>query len=204
RPIDPSDATKFVTTLEVYQRTTNGDGTTVDTSQATLVYESAACGGWWGCGPSGSTDPGSIGPLVARAGIRDRTLGLLTPAAATYDASTGTWAQTPCDGCAPDPDRVILRYLAGYPLEADGQVAPHLRQAVVALAAAELKQRICACRESNRRLHMLQQDLTLQSTTTERYQVSARDLDNPFGTRRGHVMAWKIAQEYLLRRGITA
>lgn len=204
RPLDPATAGNFVTTLEVYQRTTNGDGMTVNDCPATLLYESAGCGGWWGCGPAGSTDPAAVGSVVARADIRDRTLGLLTPAAATYDASTGTWSAAPCGGCAPDPDRVTLRYLAGAPLDADGQIAAPLRQAVIALAAAELKQRICACRESNERLHTLQQDLTLESTQTERYQVAPEDLRNPFGTRRGHVQAWKIAQDYLLRRGTTA
>jgi hypothetical protein len=73
---------------------------------------------------------------------------------------------------------------------------------VTMLAAAELKRRICACRETNERLHDLQLDMALQSTTTERYQRTDRDLNNPFGTRLGHIQAWKACQDLVLRRGV--
>lgn len=202
--LNPANAANFVTTLDVYQRTTNGDGVTTDDSQATLIYESGDCGGWgpgWCCnGTSGSTDPGSVGYVVARAGIRDRTLGLITPAAAAYNSATLTWSSG-C--CYADPDRVVLRYLAGYPLER-GQMAKRWQQVVTMLAAAEVKRRIVACRETNERLHDLQMDMALQATETERYQRSQKDMDNPFGTRLGHIQAWKMASDYILRRGLSA
>ena len=94
-PLDPTTAGNFVTSLEVYQRTTNMAGTSTTTSQATLIYESRDCADCWGpcwCagGPS-STDPAATGLVIARAGIRDSTLGLVTPGAAAYDTSSGTW-----------------------------------------------------------------------------------------------------------------
>jgi hypothetical protein len=191
----------------VYQRTTNGDGLTVDDCQATLVYESRDCGGW-GVGVCNgvtvtTTDPGSIGLVIARAGIRDRRLGLITPAASVYNSITGLWADATCCNCYSDPDRAVLRYLAGWPLE-NGQMATRWQQVTSMLAAAELKRRICACREVNERLHDLQVDLTLESTQTERFAVAQRDLESPFGTRLGHVLAWKQAQSYILRRGMLA
>lgn len=203
--LDPTVLTNFVSAIEVYRRTTNGDGLTVATSQATLIYESSDCGGW-GAGfcctnTSGSTDPGTVGQVVARSGIRDRTLGLITPAAAVYNASTGLWQSAGCSSCYADPDRVTLRYLAGYPLGSDGQMAKKWQQAVTMLATAELKRRVCACRDANERLHDLQLDMALQSTETERYQRSQKDLDNPFGTRLGHIQAWKAASDHILRRG---
>lgn len=205
--INPTNAANFAAALDVYQRTTNGDGLTVTTAQATLVFESSDCGGW-GAGfcigqSNGSTDPGTVGEVVARAGLRDRTLGLITPAAAVYNATTGLWsAASSCD-CYAEPDRVKLRYLAGYPLER-GQMAKKWQQVVTMLAAAELKRRICACRETNERLHDLQLDMALQSTQTERYQRTAEDLNSPFGTRLGHIQAWKVAKHHVLRRGISA
>lgn len=208
--LNPLDATNFVTSLEVYQRTTNGGGTSVATSQATLIYESTDCGPCWGrccCAGSipASTDPASTGLVIARAGIRDATLGLITPAAATYDPTTQVWSSNwCCAGAYCDPDRVTLRYLAGYPLDSDGQFARRFRTMTAQLAAAEAKRRICACREQNERLHDLQQDLTLESTQSERYAVAPQDLSNPFGTRRGHVRAWRAAQELILRRGVHA
>lgn len=205
--ISPTNAANFVTALDVYQRSTNGNGNTVTTSQATLIYESSDCGGW-GAGycagaTNGSSDPGTVGEVIARAGLRDRTLGLITPAAAVYNASTGEWSSAFCSGCYADPDRVKLRYLAGYPLER-GQMNRRWQQVVAMLGAAELKRRICACRETNERLHDLQMDMALQSTQTERYQRSAEDLNSPFGTRLGHIQAWKQAKDHILRRGFRA
>ena len=203
--INPTVAGNFVTSLDVYRRTTNGDGLTVDTCQATLQFESSDCGGWGASfcigPPFGSTDPGTVGEVIARSGIRDRTLGLITPGAAVFNASTGLWQSAyGCSGCYAEPDRVILRYLAGFPLER-GKMAKVWQQVVTMFAAAELKRRICACRDINERLHDLQLDMALQSTETERYQRTEADLGNPFGTRLGHVQAWKKANDHILRRG---
>jgi hypothetical protein len=206
--INPTVLTNFVSAIEVYQRTTNGNGLTVNDCQATLQFESSDCGGW-GSGfcigqTNGSTDPGTVGEVIARAGLRDTTLGEITPAAAVYSAATGLWSSAGgCFGCYAEPDRVKLRYLAGYPLE-NGVIAKVWQQTVTIFAAAELKRRICACREVNERLHDLQLDMALQSTETERYQRSQRDLDSPFGTRLGHIQAWKKAQTRILRRGYSA
>jgi hypothetical protein len=203
--LNPTVLTNFVSAIEVYQCTTNGDGNSVTTAQATLQYESSDCGGW-GAGfcigqTNGSTDPGTFAEVIGRAGIRDRTLGLITPAVATYNAATGLWSSMSACNCYAEPDRVKLRYLAGYPLE-NGVMAKRWQQIVTMLAAAELKRRICACRETNERLHDLQLDMALESTQTERYARSQRDLDSPFGTRLGHIQSWKRAQEYILRRGL--
>ena len=206
--LDPANATLFATTLGVYVRSTNGNGTTVTTSQATLQYETSDCGGWgagYCCSSDVSSDPGTVGEVVARAGIRDKRLGLITPAAAVYDASAQTWSSAgACSGCYAEPDRVVLRYLAGYPLGPDGQMDAAWREIVAMLAAAELKTRIAACRDVNARLHELQQDLALESTETARYATGQNDLDNPFGTRRGHILAWRQARQRLLIRGTLA
>jgi hypothetical protein len=206
--LNPQTAGNFVTELEVYQRTTDGSGNSTTTSQATLIYESNNCGRCWGrccCGggPPAGSDPDATGLVIARAGIRNVELGQITPGAATYDPTTGEWSSAwCCAGAYCDPDRVTLRYLAGYPLDSDGQFARRLRAMTCQLAGAEAKRRICACRETNERLFDLQQDLTLESTQSERYSVAPEDLSNPFGTRRGHVKAWRTASDLILRRGI--
>ena len=206
--LNPTNAANFVTSLDVYQRTTDGTGNSITTCQATLVYETTDCGACWGSGcccssSTGSSDPGTTGEVIARAGIRDAVNGLITPAAAIYNTSSGLWSSQWCCAGYCDPDRVKLRYLAGYPLEGR-QMARRFRDPAAWLAAAELKRRVCACRETNERLHDLQQDLTLESTQSERYAVPQGQLDNPFGTRRGHIAAWKAVQDVILRRGISA
>lgn len=203
---DPKVAGNFVTSLDVYQRTTNGNGTSVTTAQATLVYETNDCGACWGrCRCSSGTvssDPGTVGEVIARAGIRDKELGLVTPGAAVYDGANWT-SQWCCTTSYCDPDRVKLRYLAGYPL-VNGKMAPKFQQVVARLASAELKRRVTACRDANEKLWNLQQDLTLESTETERYSVAPEDLSCPFGTRRGHIQAWRAIRDNILRRGISA
>lgn len=207
-PLDPTQTTTFVTALEVYTRTTNGNGTSVDTCQATLIYETNDCGACWGrcCCSTGATssDPGTSGEVIARANIRDSRVGLITPAAAIYDPDTGLWSSSwCCSGSYCDPDRVRLRYLAGVPRE--GNAMARKWQSIVAkLAAAELKRRICACRDANERLHDLQLDMALESTQTERYRRTDQQMNNPFGTRLGHIQAWLEAKDTILRRGHTA
>jgi hypothetical protein len=206
--LNPQTAGNFVTSLDVYQRTTNENGNSIDTCQSALIYETNDCGACWGrcCCQTGTTssDPGTVGMVIARAGIRDKELGLVTPAAAVYDSSAGTWSSQWCCGVGYcDPDRVKLRYNAGIPL-VNGQIAPRFRDPLVWLAAAELKRRVCTCREQNEKLHDLQQDLTLQATQSERYAPAPEDLSNPFGTRRGHVQAWRSVKYDILRRGISA
>lgn len=203
--LNPTSASTFVTELDVYLRTTDGDGTSVTTCQATLIYETNDCGQCWGrcCCSTGTTssDPGTVGEVIARAGIRDSRLGLITPAAAIYDPTTALWSsQWCCSGSYCDPDRVRLRYLAGVPLE-NGRMPALWQSIVTKLAAAELKRRICACRDANERLHDLQMDMALESTETERYRRTERQMNNPFGTRLGHIQAWLDCQDYVIRRG---
>lgn len=207
-PLDPTDAATFVSSLEVYARTTNGDGNSVTTCQATLIYETTDCAQCWGrcCCSSGtvSSDPGTVGEVIARAGIRDSRLGLITPAASVYDPVAGSWSSAWCCSASYcDPDRVRLRYLAGVPLEGN-QMASKWRSIVTKLAAAELKRRICACRDANERLHDLQMDMALEATQTERYRRTESQMNNPFGTRLGHIQAWLESKDALLRRGILA
>lgn len=200
RPLDPGDEAVYAPTLDIYAVTTNGNGQAFSDSQATLLWETRPCGaGGWCCGMS---DPGATGYAVARVGIRDAILGLVTPAQAVRDASSGVWMESCCGGWT-DPDRVTVRALAGAAL-VTGRMDPALQTIMVRLAAAEAKRRICACRETNEALHDLQIDIALQATETERYQTAPEDLSNPFGTRRGHVQAWRMAKDRIVRRGIAA
>ena len=211
--IDPTVDANFAATLAVYTRTTNPNGEGVDTAQATLIWETNPCHGWWCCctGCSSTTDPAdssqdpaAIAKAVARVGIRDAQHGILTPMQAVRNATTGIWSQVPWDVCR-EPDKVEVRYLAGIPLE-NGDVAKKWQTVVVRLAAAEMAKRLCACDIANSELYRWQFDLARTAGVgDEAYgAVSAADLDNPLGTRRGHVYAWR--QIRMLRNviGITA
>jgi hypothetical protein len=195
--LDATDATQFVTSLDVYRRTTDPDGTTAATSQAVAIWETRPCHGWWcGCGcqlstttpTNSSQDPAAIATALARAGIRDSETGLVHAMTAIRNATTGIWSAVPA-GCWL-PDRLTVRYLAGLPL-VSGQMQSRWAQVVARLAAAELARPICACDSANKELYRWQFDLATATSEAEQYQFDQSDLANPLGTRRGHVQSWK-------------
>lgn len=197
--LDPNDVTIYVSQVNVRVHTTDPDGTAVTTAQATLLYEIRPCDNWWGCCDSipnltfttNSNDPAAVGMAVARVGVRDARLGLVLPAQAVYDAVSGRWRAVDWGGFQ-EPDRVAVRYLAGYPLAADGNLDRKWRVIVARLAAAELARPICACDKANQELYHWQFDLSRAAgANDEQYSFSQADLDNPLGTRRGQVWAWK-------------
>lgn len=185
--LDPADNANFVTLLAVYERRTDSS------DQATLTWETRPCP-WWCDTANNSTDPASIATATARVGIRDSRLGIVAPAEAVYNSSTDTWSSPSCltDNGGREPDRVTVRYLAGYPLE-DQQMARTWQYAVVALALAELPSPLCGCEDANKVVYYYQFDLARSSgANDEAYGgTPIGDLENPFGTRRGHVQAWK-------------
>lgn len=206
--LDPASAAIYAAALDVVQRTTDPNGTALDTAQATLIWETRPCvGSWCLCNPQTVTtysptgaafDPAAQAFALARVGIRDAIAGIVTPAEAARDATTGVWTETRFDPLYA-PDRVQIRYRAGYPLAADGQMDHRFRPIVARLAAAELSRPIAACDAANRELYRWQLDLARGGgRSLEQFQISPRDLDNPLGTRAGQVYAWKQIQH--LRR----
>jgi hypothetical protein len=208
--LDPATAANFATTLDVYRRSTDRDGTTTATSQAAITWETRPCHGWWCCECTGVVsgsehDPAATALALARVGLRDAVHGIVSIGEAAYNASTSTWSEE-CPVWCDAPDRVVVRTLAGYPLAANGQMDPFWQTVVARFAAAELARPICGCEDANRELFRWQFDLARTSGSgDEAYgAISARDLDNPFGTRRGHVWAWRAIQTRTQLRGFLA
>lgn len=209
--LNPVTAANYVTSLEVYQRVCDPTGTTFDTAQAKFIWQTMPFqSGWWCFNWSsnlanGSTDPASQAYSVGRVGIKNSQLGIVLPGQALLDATTGLWNETlpPWTPNVRPPDQVEIRYLAGYPTDSQGRMDSHFQTVVARMAMAELNNRIVACDESNRELYRWQRDLALLSDTTEAYGVSREDLNNPFGTRRGHAYAWKEVKTRRLLRGVT-
>lgn len=202
--IDPAVVTNFAATLEAYRRYTSA-GTTLDTAQAVLIWETRPWPEWASlaaAAPTGSTDAAGEAYTLARCGIRDARNGVVTVGESVYDATTGSWALSRNFGyyCRP-PDRAIVRYFAGYPTE-QGRVALRFREPILALSAAELAKPICACDSANRKLYEYQFDLSRAAgANDEQYATSEDVLTNPFGTRRGHVRAWRVVRDMMQLRG---
>lgn len=211
--LDPATVANFATTLDVYRRYTNESGTTTTTAQGVIVWETRPCTGWWCCcgdtnistAYAGSPyDPAAVANAVARVGIRNAALGIVHPAEAAYNTTTDIWSSLDWMVCD-QPDRVLIRYLAGSPLQTNGQMDAQLQVVVARLAAAELARPICGCDDANRELYRWQYDISRTAgANDEMYAVSPKDLDNPLGTRRGHIYAWKYIKDHQLIRGLLA
>lgn len=197
--IDPNaSVSPYVTSVDIYRRYTKTDGILTTDSQSVIIWETRPYHGWWcqcSCGATepftGSPcDPAATARAAGRAGIRDAKQGYVTPAETVYNTDNGTFSSLNWWVCE-EPDRVTVRYLAGYPLASDGQASALYREIVPIMAAAELAKPISGCAEANRLLYYWQQDLSKVGADKDLYATSADIMDNPFGTRRGHVYAWK-------------
>lgn len=210
--LEATTAANFATTVDLYRRTTNTDGATTTTSQAVIIWETPPGDGCCcGCSDvstaySGSPyDSAAVANAVARVGLRNARLGLVMPAESAYDSTTGVWSSLDWSICRP-PDRVLIRYYAGYPLDSTGQMDQKWRTIVARLAAAELTRPICGCTDANHALAYWQFDLARTSgSNDEAYgAVSTEDLENPLGTRRGQVYAWKQIKHLRQLKGVAA
>ncbi len=209
--LNPATTSNFASSLDVYRRFVNNAGTTTSTSQAVIIWETRPCHGWWcTCGPGGCCscttdpfvgalyDPRATAQATARVGIRDGRRGVLTPAEAILNPTTGIWEGFPTTICW-EPDRVLLRLYAGYPLQSNGQMSRFMQDIVARITAAELVQDICGCSESSRRLHYWQQDMSKVGADKELFAAAPQMISNPLGSpRRGHW--WALNQLTTLAR----
>lgn len=210
--VDPADPTAYMTTADVYQRapSTGLGAVDVASSQAVVYWETRPWHGWFcQCGCRGTTptysgsvyDPAATAQAAARVAIRNARTGNVCPAEALYDTTSSMWSANQWSFCE-DPDRVLVRYLAGQPLGTDGFMDRKWRNIVSRFAAAELKRNIVGCEEANRYLQYWQQDMSkVGNAVTDLFSVSSRVTDNPFGTRRGHVYAWSQVMDLRLMTG---
>lgn len=210
-----STPTHYATAVDVYRRYTDTAGTTQATAQAAIIWETRPCHGWWCCDScscgsdpnyGGSvSDPAATAVALGRVGLRDAGNGIVSLGVASYNTATGVWSESSIPACNP-PDRAIIRTLSGYPLAANGQMDPFWQTIVARFAAAELARPICGCDDANRELYRWQFDLARTSGAgDEAYgAISQEDLNNPFGTRRGHVFAWRAIQNSVQFRGFLA
>lgn len=209
--VDPATPGNYMTTVDVYQRSlaTGADAVSVTTSQGVVYWETYPYHGWWcqctGCGGpnfGGSTsDPAAIAQAAARVGIRNARTGNVIPAEALYDSTTGIFSGLSWANCT-EPDRVLIRYLAGQPLGVDGFMDRKWRNIVARFAAAELKRQIVGCEAANRYIEYWQQDMAkIGNAAADLFNVSERVSNNPFGTRRGHVYAWSQVMDLPLNTG---
>lgn len=170
---------------------TNPNGVT--TSTAAVIFEFDNPCGCEGCGCGSQSLPYT---RLGQATMWDARTGEVIVYPATYNAETETWTASEFCGCHL-PDRVRIRYYAGDTSDCRWD------EIVTRLAAAELARPICACQQANRELYHWQFDLARTTgANDEAYAVSPAALDNPLGTRRGHVYTWERVKRLGLVRAV--
>lgn len=151
------------------------------------------------CGTSGCTLCAysyQYGCLHSR-GPKQNGLVVYTPA--TWNTATKVFDEAQL-AVSRQPDIVRLWYYAGLRdgsrQRPDIEMAPNWARTVACYAAALLDRPPCTCNQS--RFEHWQEDLAYMRGADELNQVniSMSDLDNPFGTRRGAVNAWKQVTSY--------
>lgn len=193
----PTSAAIYATSLTVARRAVD------TTQQGEFLWETSPGSGCNGCtSVNDSLDPSAYTTLPARYIVRNAEIGTVAGEAAYYDSSTGDWIANGWP-VAYAPERARVAYTAGWPSE-DGQMAEWMKIIVARLAAAELARPICGCTVANRELSRWQFDLATQgaSPDAESYALGFAELENPFGTRRGQVFAWRQVKELFVNRGL--
>lgn len=191
RPIDADDADSYVDEL-VFYRVYNDPSNQVTFGWSNeMDCDSPACA--W------STQTGCIK-------VKERRNAHVIPEPGTYNADTDAytaadWAENT------EPDLVWVNYYAGWVPEFQrgcNQVDDFWAKVIARLATSRLDAILCTCADVSKTVQFLQQDLAL--VTKERSFQNVPDvLNNPFGSLRGEVEAWKrvVGAGRERRRGMT-
>ncbi len=198
--VDPTVAGNYAQSLEAYRHYCDPTGTTTDTAQAMLIWETQPYPYWTTTPVDSSRDPAALAYAIARVTLRDAANGVIGIGEAQYNTSVGEWQAVNLTSARP-PDRITVRYLAGDAL-VNNQIAPNWVTVVSRLAAAELGRRVSLCPERSKELAYWQIDRAYSgSATEEKFMLDQSDMQNPFGTRNWHLYAWHEIQQ---KRSFTA
>ena len=124
----------------------------------------------------------------------DRGIGVPTPA--DWNDGTDVWDTVAFTNCY-EPDQVKVWYLAGDMSDdyVNGLTGDPLKriyaEAIAYMATARLERNFCSCGGLTALATDLRTDLIRSDREGPTFFSVERDLDNPFGTRKGEVMAWR-------------
>lgn len=185
--LDPTDMSNFAEQFRLYART-------VDTENQGYFT--------WGYSPytEGTSseigyDPYGSTTYNARVSVRSNEYGIVAPIPSTK--VDGNWVAV--HNSASPPEYVTINYVSGY-VGGDGK--DDFTDIILMMAAAELGIPPSLCDGVNQRLYHFQKDLA-RADKTERFTIAPEDLKNPFGTRNGHVEAWRRVRYHRLIRGLS-
>jgi hypothetical protein len=129
--------------------------------------------------------------------VRDVDRGIAVPTPASWNASTESYDADKWTLCY-EPDNVKVWYLAGEYSQRflNGHTCDplddQLARAIAYMATARIERPFCNCGNLTALATDLRVDLAQVARGASSYQISKADRDNPFGTRKGEVQAWRM------------
>lgn len=187
----------FVTTVDVYREFTDFTQSSAQSFwEPTPKISGVNLSGF--CVACGSTTGTCVAcSLTSQTGclhVRDVDNGLVVTQPATYNTTTEQWDQVNYVVCR-EPDIVKLWYYAGdlsqrFLSNKDcDSLSDFYAYAITWLAVARLDRPLCSCTAIKALTQSLMEDLALTGASS--HLLSEEDLNNPFGTRRGAINAWR-------------
>jgi hypothetical protein len=189
--IDPADSASYLSTLDVYTSSASDN-------HGTAYYDGAPYPGW--CCAVG--DNAAVAYANIRSALVNPKYGIINPMVSVYNADTATWSSTPLAGQCRAPDRLLLNIRAGFPRQANGDMASEFATIVARLAMAEIQGRPCGCDSANHVWDHWQTDIS-RTSGADQFAFKEAALNNPFGPKRGHIEAWQAVLRLQHVRGVT-
>jgi len=181
RSVDGLDDANFLTTVDVYRHWND------PSDQGQLEWIS-------------TTVPGGLNTQTVCLVLRDSRLGIAMIQPATWDATTEAFTFN-CASWSGRPDKMLLRYYAG---EKQFVMDPQWAYVITALTCAQIDRPLCGGDTVQALIKYWKEDKSLRysSPNGDAFAWLARKstLDNPLGTTRAAEYAWRMIQQYQLRR----
>jgi hypothetical protein len=185
RAIDGSSDANFLDHADVYRSWHD------PSQQVQFLWEAA--GSTCGCG-SATCQSCYLGAQFGCSTVRDYRLGLISGTPAVWDSTAQTYSFTPY-WVARAPDKARWWYRAGYRDQSRPRpfkdMAQRWERAIATLTASSLERPFCGCKTVESITNYWREDFALL-TQDHSFRTSAKLLDNPLGTTRGAVEAWRL------------
>ena len=181
--IDGTIDSNFTSAVDVYRHYTD------HTSQGLVHWSPAIC----------DDSACSVSEQTACIRITNSRAGLIELSAAGYDLASNTWRYA-CPGWWTRPAYVTANYLAGF-----RERHPELERAVALLALTFLDRSICQCEQFRNLQAYWRADMAERRSTPGEsvgYIISREQLDNPFGTTRAGLYAWKVVRSLAVGQAV--
>jgi hypothetical protein len=191
--VDMDNTGNFVTSVDVYREYTDTTAVSTQLYWEKLTGDTSCC-----LGTLNADDCAICGFTIQDGclGIRDAMSGYVSPNPATYSATDGAWYKDSYALCR-QPDFAKLWYQAGdlapeyLNNESYDPLSHYWAQIIAWVTTARLERPPCECSNVATVYEDLSTDMAKSGDGNARYSISFEQVDNPLGTRKGEIMAYR-------------